>query len=158
QDTPGILWSTVSIEEREGRHYRISGLHAKDAATLASAVAVAREETARSILASRADTLAAAANLLHEMRFPQRYVQLSAFRMWLQLAEQCLVGLPARPPSAPDMQDAVGRLKDIQSAVSDPNALRAASNQAFVHHELERMRMFLDQVESRPLTEAQRHA
>src|SRR5262245_12600777 len=158
EDTPGILWRTIWIEERGGRRYRISGLQAKDAATLARAVAAAREETARAILASRADTLATAATLLNEMRSPRRYVRLSAFHTWLQRVEQCLLDLPARPPSAPDMQDAVSRLTDVQSALSDPNALRAASNQAFVRDELDRMRAFLDQVESRPLTEAQRHA
>jgi DNA helicase-4 len=157
-EEPGIVWRGLSIEVRGGRRHRISGLPDGDATRFAHAVAAAREETARGVLAARADALAAAAILLREMRAPPRYVRLSAFGAWLELVEQCLVDLPARPPSAPDMQDAVRILEDVQDAVRDPRSFRAAANQAYVRDELDRMRTFLDHVESKPLTSDQRRA
>jgi len=157
-DAPGIVWRGVAIEVRGGRRLRVAGLPAADAAELARAITAAREATAREVLTSMSDALRDAADLLREMRDPTRYVRASAFQAWLDRVQRRLVDLPAKPPSAPDMKEAVQLLSDVQAAVRDPKALRAGANVAFVRAEFDRMRTFFDQVESRPLTEAQRSA
>lgn len=155
---PGILSTTVSVVRRDGARRRIGGLSAEAAARLARAASDAREESARALFAARSDAIADAGLLLRRIREPAQYVRSSAFLEWLQLVDRGLSWLPARPPKAPEVQDAVRLLQDLQAARRTPEAVRAAANEAFVRDELERMRAFLDQVESRPLTSAQRRA
>ncbi|MCY3839821.1 MAG: UvrD-helicase domain-containing protein, partial [Gammaproteobacteria bacterium] len=150
-------WAVVRVRTASGDS-AVSGLSPGDASAFAAAVGDARTRWWRAALLAHGDTLVAAAAPLPSLSRPQHYVRRRAFEAMRDRATYAVVRFPGRWPEGMPTSPQLAALEAIRGFLANPDAARSMANDAFVSDELERSRTFLDDVESRPLTDEQRRA
>ena len=150
-------WGGVLIRTPSGDS-AVSGLSRRDAKALAGALEDARTRWWRAALSAEGGALLGAAARLQSFSDPQDYVRQRAFEAVRDGAAAAAGPFAGDWPEGMPQRPELAALERIRMFLTDPEAARAAANEAFLADELKRSRTFLDGVEARPLTEEQRRA
>ena len=144
-------WGRVRVRAGHGAPMVMSGLSKRKAADVAAAVREAREREWQRALATHRSAIESMDKRLAAFTRPTSYVRQRAFAALVEDIRTAAAGLPRqRPrwlPRTPESQS----IKRIRAFLAEPEAFRGRANEGFLADELERSRVFLDSVETRPL-------
>ncbi len=153
----GWFWSNLRIHTSSGR-ITVSGLPKPDAWAFGVALASARLNWWRRMLAPHSERLRSVSDRLAQLADPPRYMARSVFADLERAARDAVAPFPTRWPAELSDTPEIRRLNATKDFLGNAAARRRQANEAFVVNELARSQGFFDRVEASPLTGEQRRA